>query len=357
MVDEEKMRRDITNTLLILLLLLTVTFVISSSSISANGGVLSPDYERIVFLPEQKAVIFWDGTNETMILSTKINSDNISNMAWIIPIPSKSNPEVSEGDIEVFDELSFDFGTWVGGDRYFYLPVELCSISVLFLIIGFICLIFILKKEEKKSKIVMGISVLFIVLSLSLGFYSCTFFLIGGTDQVFDVDVIEFTKVDIYDIAIIKATNASDVVQWSQANDFIVPPSVIPILDEYCNQSNFYFIINKINLSNVYTTPDEIQIATEKLQKGIETPLQITFQPEQPFFPMKMSSINKGDTSINVYFISDNSYMDYSGLLIPQEVRNAGHGPIIPSYNSGDVITLLTYQGNTEDLTEDSYFI
>ena len=47
--------------------------IVSSPSIFANGGIfIDIDYDEHVYIPNQKAAIFWDGTNETMILSTKI---------------------------------------------------------------------------------------------------------------------------------------------------------------------------------------------------------------------------------------------------------------------------------------------
>ncbi len=71
----------------------------------ADGGVFVPDYSE-VYAPSQKAAIFWDGTTETMILSTKISVDNLTNLAWVVPIPSKVKPEVDEGDIQIFYDLT-----------------------------------------------------------------------------------------------------------------------------------------------------------------------------------------------------------------------------------------------------------
>jgi hypothetical protein len=39
----------------------------------------------------------------------------------------------------------------------------------------------------------------------------------------------------------------------------------------------------------------------QNLEDGIATPLEITFQPIVPMFPLKMSSINEGYTKINIY--------------------------------------------------------
>ena len=348
-------RENLKNILFFMLIAIFLSLFFTQS-VGADGGVLIPDFEGVVYLPEQKAAILWDGTNETMIISTKISSDNFSDMAWIIPIPSNSTPEVNEGDIEIFYEIALDFGEWGGGDYYF--PIESCLISFFIFAIGVLGLILLLLKRKIKLFIpLLLFSIILIIISLIIGFYVIMdYMVIGAGDEVYDVEIIEIKKVDIYDVAVLKATNATNLVDWLNNNDFVVPLSAIPVLQDYCNQSDFYFVVNKINLTNMYTTPEEIQNATDDLQDGVATPLQITFQPEQPFYPMKMSSINSGDTSVHVYFISNCTVMDESDYLIPQETRYAFHGPIIPSYNVGDVITWLRYEGSTKDLIGDSYF-
>ncbi|NIO37089.1 DUF2330 domain-containing protein, partial [Candidatus Bathyarchaeota archaeon] len=53
-------------------------------------------------------------------------------------------------------------------------------------------------------------------------------------------------KVDIYDVAILKATNATALVGWLNENGYTVPESAVPVLQEYCDKEDFYFIANKI---------------------------------------------------------------------------------------------------------------
>ncbi|RLI99664.1 MAG: hypothetical protein DRP06_03095 [Candidatus Aenigmatarchaeota archaeon] len=131
-------------------------------------------------------------------------------------------------------------------------------------------------------------------------------------------------------------------------NRYNTPETAILILQDYCDRDNFYFIANKINLANkyrnltitegdmecasklfkyswlnigtdhrnkrdweraiqnnykfyLYKRREIIQILVE-LKRGISTPLKFTFQPEEPFNPMKISSINEGDTSVSICF-------------------------------------------------------
>jgi hypothetical protein len=56
--------------------LLLLIILVAHNAIGDGGLVWHVDYEEHMYLPEQKAVLFWDGTNETMILSSKLRAEN-----------------------------------------------------------------------------------------------------------------------------------------------------------------------------------------------------------------------------------------------------------------------------------------
>lgn len=51
------------------------------------------------------------------------------------------------------------------------------------------------------------------------------------------------------------------------------------------------------------------------LRNGIGTPLKIVFQPENPYYPLKISSINKGETNIKIYVIAPKPVEDINNML------------------------------------------
>ena len=300
----------------------------------ADGGVFVPDYSE-VYAPSQKAAIFWDGTTETMILSTKISVDNLTNLAWVVPIPSKVKPEVDEGDIQIFYDLTDLFN-----------PID-----------------------NSKGWGVRNLAD-------------------GG-----EVQVIETKKVDIYDITILKATDASVLVNWLNENGYNTPKTAIPVLQDYCDKEDFYFIANKINLKNKYRnlviTGTDRKCANKlfvysfekenlirwmddpicknanienayillELKRGISTPLKFTFQPEEPFYPMKISSINEGDTNVKVYVFSEIPVNDEKNVLSTTKMTTlTNHWKDKYNLTNEKYITLLTYNGDLKDLKEDSYF-
>lgn len=323
-----------------LLILLTIGIFLIPTLVLGDGMVL-PDYEEKVYLPNQKAVISWDGEKEVMILSTKIKTDNLANMAWIIPIPSKVKPEIEKGDIDIFYDLADLF-----------------------------------RRKTRAPGGFLGVS--------------------EGPDK--KVEVIEHKLVDIYEITTLKATDAGALLDWLNNNGYIVPETAGPVLDEYCAQEDFYFIANKINLANKYkdlTITDEDRVCAEvitdyytryerireqeiywaleqmdeckeatfeavnvlvELAQGIATPLKITFQPKVLFYPLKISSVNDGDTTVDVYLFSRTPVKDKSGILsVTQMTKNTSY--LKGKYNlAQEYITYLTYTGSLKDLKSDSWF-
>jgi len=135
----------------------------------ADGGIMPATPYEIVFAPDQKAVIFWDGSTETMILSTKITSENFTDFAWVVPIQSSSKPEVKQADNKIFFELA---------DLFYE------------------------GRLEYGVQAIPGLS--------------------GAVNEK-GVKIVQTQKVDIYDLTILKATDADSLLGWLNDNNFYFP--------------------------------------------------------------------------------------------------------------------------------------
>lgn len=306
----------------------------------ANGGVF-PDYTGKVYLPSQKAVVAWDGSTETLILSTKIKIDDLANVGWVIPIPSSTEPEVEEGSISVFYDLTDLF-------------------------------------QSSEKSWTPGVD-------------------FGGGEEV---EVIDVKEVDIYDVTILRATGADVLVNWLNENGYLMPEGASQVLQDYCKREDIYFVANKVDLANRYADlaiaeidracaqeiSDEILLyrngpALEyqveaamgeletctganyeavkvmvELEMGVATPLKITFSPETPYYPLKMSSINEGETLIDVYVFSAKPVEDGSGVMTLSKMtkNTAAFGE---SYGLGqEYVTYLYFVGDLSELGDDAWF-
>lgn len=187
--------------------ILFILFFCSLSIVYADGCHIS-DEEIHLYLPNQKAIVSWDGVTEKMVLSSSVATDEISNIVWIVPIQSYSKPEVEAGNISLFEDLVDYFKVQDYGRNY--------------------------GKRAGNSE--------------------------GG------VEVIESKEVDIYDITILKTESASDLLNWLNNNEYNVPEEAEPIFEEYVQKNNMYFVANKIDLKNKYS--EELELLPEAIENA-----------------------------------------------------------------------------------------
>lgn len=167
-------------------------------SLTLADGVFMSSEQYHLYSPEQKSIIAWDGKTEQMILASKVQADQISNMVWIIPIQSWIKPDVQKSDFSVFKSLITYFG------------------------------------EKERGSQTLGRD---------------------GTirkNEMEGVEIIETRKVDIYDVTILKATSADDLFQWLNTNGYQVAEDIKPIIEKYIQRPSMYFVANKIDLRNKF---------------------------------------------------------------------------------------------------------
>jgi len=108
------------------------------------------------------------------------------------------------------------------------------------------------------------------------------------------VDVLERRKVGVYDVATLNADSVTALVDWLDENGYHLPPKARLILDDYIERK-WTFVAIRIH-------PDEEKLWVEKaLNKGTLVPLKFTFPSEEVVYPLKISSLNKGETEVLLY--------------------------------------------------------
>lgn len=298
-----------------LMMLVTILLI---PSISADGWHPSEEYLHL-YEPVQKAVIYWDGYYQTLILSSAVRSETLTNIAWVVPVVSTTKPEVSSGNMSLFEELVEFLGPFYYWSSYF--------------------------REKAGDSIING-----------------------------NVTIIEIKEIDIYDIIIIKAENASDFIDWLEENNLRIPEEAYDVIDKYVKKENCYFVINKIDLKNRFkeileqlengTTPEnmtEYNQVLDDLKNGLATPLKFEFTPPLPYYPLVISTLNKGDGKIEVYVIAEKPVADKNNAMqvdacqkITDELKEK-----LEQYFSVDkaqYVTRLSYYGLLKNLSDDAVF-
>lgn len=184
--------------------------------------------QKIITETGQRAVIWHDGTSETLILSTQFRGD-ASEFAWVIPVPNK--PEVTKAKDELFTAL----------------------------------------EEYTRPKYSDAMPVPLVGRGL------------GGVEDsgAPSVTVVETKKIDIYDIAVLEASEGTALREWLEANGFEYPATKQHLLQYYVDK-NWYFVAVKV-------AGEALGYADSYLNNGHATPLAITFASEMLVYPLKIS--------------------------------------------------------------------
>jgi len=207
---------------------LLAIFGFSSGRAKADGGVFyPPDY--YVSETGQKALIYYQNQTENLVISTSFQG-NSQDFAWVIPTPSK--PEIFKSSASIFTTLE---------------KITKTSDDAL---------------PQVETMPALGIS-----------------------KSESPVQVIEEKTIDIYDTAILKATDDKALAQWLQDHGYTFPQNKSYMLQDYIN-NNWYFVIAKIQ--NALTQNSGIK---EQLSTGTITPLRLQFQSSKIIYPMKLTRL------------------------------------------------------------------
>jgi hypothetical protein len=299
----------------------------------ADGCFVRTNYDVNIYAPDQKAVISFNDARQTMILSTKLQSDRLDDFGWIIPIKTPAKPEVELAKARIFLEMSHFFDPPGYGKGF-----------------GFGCAAALERKE-----------------------------------------------LDNYDITILRASDEEALYEWLTKNDFKLDESAKAILKHYTNEDFYFVTakldlrnkhsrhIDLLGKYNLYEAAEQLatkeaaqmmyydyarrsQYAQDILQSalaqaeyrthwrnligsdeyyqlrsglagasgnktaldaaienvtdiifelhaGIADPLKISFDTDEVFFPLRISRINPGDVNILLYLFSSTRMIDPTKLL------------------------------------------
>ena len=210
----------------ILLILLVGLFPASSL---ADGFIVHPPGYP-VYETDQKAVIFYEANQETIILSAAFRGQ-AKDFAWIIPTPNRPKVEKSSDELFVsLDELTRTKRDW-----------------------------------EKPIPLINE----------------------GGITQkpYTPVTVWENKKIEYYNISILSADNSHNLVNWLNKNGYHYPKEYDYILDDYID-NHWFFVAAKIDLNIIHE-----QNINQQIKTGHIIPLKINFTTSKIVYPLRISSI------------------------------------------------------------------
>ncbi len=300
--------------LLLVIFLSLITLPLASVALADRGMV--PISDVLVYGPGQKAIIAWNGEEETLILSTDVTASDDSQVLELLPLPSK--PEIKKGDFASFEQVNLLI------ENHF--PVTSWDWF----------------KE--------GIGVM------------------GPPGR--GVVIIFHEKIGAHDITVVKAGDTAELIQWAEEflksagiEKQISSPKLESVVASYLDQNINYFVF------------DLVEITSEP--KSIE-PIVYRFDTDFLYYPLKISTLAEGWTDINLFLLTPQPVSLHNlpeGSTLPQDMEvgkfygSKGTQPIQFKVNEEELIsidasiaellgsnawlTAVSYHGNLAGLTED----
>ena len=198
--------------------------------------------------PSQEGIISFDKGKETLII--KVPALEIPDFAWVVPVPSY--PEVKKTDQLLFPLLSDAIREDLFSNKKVWYSISYSPGGGLI---------------------------------LDGGGYSSP----APTPKPDTVKVYEKKVVGNFDTVILSAEKPEDLINWLNKNQFYFPEKAREAIEFY-TKKHWYFVAMKIKNPELL---NEIH------------PVEFTFETKQPVYPMKITSVNEGDSRVNLYIFSD----------------------------------------------------
>ncbi|MFA6525591.1 MAG: DUF2330 domain-containing protein [Patescibacteria group bacterium] len=210
------------------LFIILAVLVLSLPQLSTADGMIMPSPDYWVQETAQKAVIFYEGGVETMVVSITFQGD-AEKFGWVIPTPTK--PTITKGSDELFTSLEELTAVYYGYDNngIYEMPAS------------------------------------------------------GAGDKA--VSVIDTQQIEYYEVTTLSATDKDALTKWLNDNGYDYPESASYILNSYI-ENGWYFVAMKINTESL-----EWGSVGKQLKTGHAVPVAVSFETENLVYPMKISSV------------------------------------------------------------------
>ncbi|MEO0127112.1 MAG: DUF2330 domain-containing protein [candidate division WOR-3 bacterium] len=239
-----------------------LTEILLLSMIFADRGLIPFNPDITIFEPNQRAIIAWNGEEEILLLSTDLSASDSTMVLEVLPLPSE--PQVKKGDIETFRRA-----TNLINQR-----------------------IYISKKKNGGR-------------------------LSEGTIPP-PAEITFHEKIGAHDISVVHLKEVNGFVEWVKKyiaslgfEGEIISQAHKELIEEYINGGFVWFVFDIINLN--------------KEQNTLE-PIQYRFSTEKLFYPLKITRLASGFTTVELIILTPRLLSRFSGISIKR--INLAHEPI-----------------------------
>ncbi len=247
-----------------------------------------------VRIPDQSALITFDGKTERLVIETSAESKG-NDFAWIVPVPAV--PKIEPATTGLFPTLRMITRPQIlPYIERSYMPAIVCLAAALLLWFG----IFTRRWFDVLVFAVFLSIFLWTFMPASRGLPGGRHTMAADTLQgagsfgqaIAGVTVHDRHIVGAYDTVTLSGKDGVAVTDWLKQNGFVIPEKVQPVLDQYANEG-WVFVASKLRKEH-----DDDQLFTPH-------PLSFTFPATRAVYPMRLTGIDNGPLSLDLYVAGD----------------------------------------------------
>lgn len=246
-------------------LFLVLFLLLGAPQLSANRGHIPFERDVIIFEPNQRAMIAWNGTEEILLLSTDMRANKTTQVLEVLPLPSE--PKVKKGDVETFKRATALINEKM---RRHYLPMG--------------------PKSPGASR--------------------------AGAPPAGEVTFHK--KIGAHDVSVTHVLNTEGFITWVEkylktagVKNPLIPEANKKIIGEYLAAGFTWFVFDVVALDEVLSTGEAIQYR---------------FATKSLYYPMKVTQTAAGHTTVDLLILSPKLLSDFPG--IPSYQVQLPHEPV-----------------------------
>ncbi len=268
-------------------------------------------------IPDQRGLICWSNGIERLVIETRFSGEG-TNFAWVVPLPSA--PEIEPGTTGVFPTLDYQlrpelihdptrwyslFGfclamSWlvisIATTHKFGLQttaacllggVSLIPVSPFIAPFAFLFLIWGAARVLHNTGNLIEVLAVVLLILLLAGLLLPALGTAKGRTAT-DVTELSSSRVGAFETKTISAKTTSGLLDWLRENGFSVSSNTEPVIADYVKRG-WVFVASELSR-------DQTDAGTNAIH-----PLSFKFPTEQPVYPMRLTGVDAGPVSIELY--------------------------------------------------------
>lgn len=255
----------------------------------ADGKVFSRAIAVPVRTAGQRAMLHYSNGVERLVIETSFAGPG-SNFAWVVPLPAQ--PSIDSVDPGFFERLAASFQPEVVHPGFMgWIPA-----LVLGGMIG--AALWVGRGSLLGACAVFGVEVVvcMAMAAVILPFFATATAKSGVSEGHGSVRVLDRSRAGIFETATIAGPDGKELTAWLDTNGFFIPPGAAPVISEYARRG-WVFVTARIDPRAALKAPVQPH------------PLGFTFRTGEAVYPLRLTGIENGPCSIELYVLGGQAAM------------------------------------------------